>query len=491
LGFTPLADAYNLANTLPNMLYDLVLGGVAGAAFIPVFVERLRVETQRRAWKSISSVLTGSLLITVIASAVIWIAAPWIVEGVSSLQQHHTHVSTAQRQVTVSLLRWFVPQVASYAVLSMVGAIVNIHRKFAAIGWAPVANNLICIAVLLTSAAVNPHLSVTKISAGAIELLGLGTTAGVLIQALLVLPALRGTGASRLTLRLDWHDPAWSAVRRLGAWTLGVVVTNQISLLVILATALAMGGQGPVSAYTYGWSFMQMPFAVVVASIMATRTPALAEHAADGDLHAVSSLATDMLRRSLVVIIPLSLFFLVLARPLMAVSLGGGNLTTSSLAGIALSVLAAGLPGFTIFQVAIRTLQSVQRAVDVFILYVVQNALTVAGALVMGRHSFGGLVGSISLAYSVAALLALSTVRYRGVSLTSNLFSPSVRYASTWGLISALMTVVTYDTFSATRGVGLLIRFIVSALSAVGVWGVGFLYWRERSKSEPSPRGNL
>jgi putative peptidoglycan lipid II flippase len=51
LGFTPIADSFNLANTVPNMLFDLVLGGVAGATFIPVFVERLALDGERRAWK--------------------------------------------------------------------------------------------------------------------------------------------------------------------------------------------------------------------------------------------------------------------------------------------------------------------------------------------------------------------------------------------------------------------------------------------------------
>jgi len=490
LGFTPLADAYNLANTVPNMLYDLVLGGVAGAAFIPVFVERLRLETQRRAWKSISAVLTGSTSVIVVASIVVWITAPWIIDGFMALQ-HHSAVSVAQRDVATTLLRWFVPQIAGYAIVSMVGAIVNIHRKFGVIGWAPVANNVVCIAVLIIFRLGSSTTSIRHVSSQQLLVLGLGTSAGVLLQALIVIPSLRGTGASRLTPRFDWHDPAWRAVRRLGSWTIGVVLTNQISLFVVLAFAVAMGGNGPVSAYTYGWSFMQMPYAVVVATILATRTPVLAEHATDGDLRAFSEIATDILRRALVIIIPVSLFLLVLARPLVAVMLGGGNLSRSSLAGISLSVLAVGLPGFTIFQIAIRTLQTLQRAVDVFVLYVVQNALTVAGALLLGRHSFGGLVGSISLAYSVAALLALSTVRYRGVSLTSNLFSPAVRYASFWAFVASVMTIITYDAFSAHRGLGLLIRFVVSAVSCVAVWGVGYLYWLERSKLERRSRGNV
>ena len=63
LGFGPIADAFNIANTVPNMLFDLVLGGILGATFIPVFVERLALDGERRAWKSISSVITGSIVV--------------------------------------------------------------------------------------------------------------------------------------------------------------------------------------------------------------------------------------------------------------------------------------------------------------------------------------------------------------------------------------------------------------------------------------------
>ena len=75
LGYSPLADAFNLANTVPNMLFDIVLGGIASATFIPVFIERLANDGERHAWRSISSVLTASLLVLVLASALAWVLA--------------------------------------------------------------------------------------------------------------------------------------------------------------------------------------------------------------------------------------------------------------------------------------------------------------------------------------------------------------------------------------------------------------------------------
>src|SRR6202167_5845016 len=96
LGFTPIADAFNLANTVPNMLFDLVLGGVLSATFIPVFVERLAIDGERRAWKSISSVVTGALIVLAAASALAWLLAPYIIDGFTFLERTSTaHQSAA------------------------------------------------------------------------------------------------------------------------------------------------------------------------------------------------------------------------------------------------------------------------------------------------------------------------------------------------------------------------------------------------------------
>ena len=81
LGFTQLSDAFNLANTVPNMLFDIVLGGILSATFIPVFIERLATDTERRAWRSISNVVSAAVLLLFAASLLSWVGAPWIIQG--------------------------------------------------------------------------------------------------------------------------------------------------------------------------------------------------------------------------------------------------------------------------------------------------------------------------------------------------------------------------------------------------------------------------
>jgi putative peptidoglycan lipid II flippase len=473
LGFTPIADAFNLANTVPNMLFDLVLGGVLGATFIPVFVERLAIDGERRAWKSISSVVTGALMVLAAASIVAWFCAPWIIEGFTALSHPSTSVSVTtldqQRALATSLLRWFVPQIFFYGVIGISTALLNIRNRFAPGSWVPVANNIVCMGVLVWFHLVDPNPTLHSLQGSSHLLwLGLGTTLGVAIQFLCLVPSLARADLWRLSLRFDHKDPALRTVARLGSWTLLVVVANQLSLYVILAFAFGIPGKGNVSAYTYGWSIMQMPYAVVVVSVLGVLTPQLAGLSTSQDFAGLSERLRFGLRQSLVIITPCTLVLVVFAQPIVAILLHHANGAKQLSVGTVLAVLAAGLPGFTIFQLCVRGLQSMQRAREVFILYAVENLLTIALAIVIGRHSLAGLIASISIAYSATAIVALLALARHQVRIAGVIWAQHVRRSLWASLLATLAMALVYASSSATQGLGLIVRLL-------GALAVGFV----------------
>ena len=472
LGFTPIADAFNLANTVPNMLFDLVLGGVLSATFIPVFVERLALDGERRAWKSISSAITGALMVLVVASVLAWFAAPWIIQGFTAL--NHTtsneslHTLSQQRTLATALLRWFVPQIFFYGIISIATALLNIRNRFAPGSWVPIANNAICIGVLVWFHLVDPTPTLHSLEgSNHLMWLGLGTTFGVAVQFLCLLPSLARSDLWRLSFRFDRKDPALRAIGRLGTWTLLVVVANQLSLFVILAFAFAIKGKGNVSAYTYGWSFMQMPYAVVVVSVLGALTPQLAGLATGQDYAGLGERLRFGLRQSLVIIIPCTLVLVVFAQPIVGILLNHVNDSKQLSVGIVLAVLAAGLPGFTVFQLCVRGLQSMQRAREVFYLYVLENLLTIGLAIVIGRRSLAGLTASVSIAYSAAAIVALYALARHHVRVASVIWARHVRRSLWASLLATLVMALIYASSSATQGVGLITRFLGAV--AVGV----------------------
>ena len=328
LGFTRLADAYNLANTTPNMLYDVVLGGVLSATFIPVFVDRLATRSERDAWRAISAVVTLSVVVLAGASVVFFLAAPLIISAFTALDHTHGGLATAslghERAVATTLLRWFVPQVFFYGLIALATALLNTRRKFGAPAWVPIANNLVSVGVLLWfhHVAGVPSLLGAQLHRNQLVLLGLGTTLGVVVQALLLLPSLGRARLRRLTWRWEPGHEAVRTVVRLGAWTFGFVMANQVALFVVLALAVGAGGAAPVSSYTYAYTFLQMPYAVVAVSVMSAVTPDLSEKWATGDRAGFRRRMAGGLRAVLAIIVPAATGMLLLAKPAVAAAAG-------------------------------------------------------------------------------------------------------------------------------------------------------------------------
>jgi len=494
LGLTHLADSYNLANTAPNMLYDIVLGGVLSATFIPVFVDRLTKRSEREAWRAISSVVTVSVVLLVTATVALWFCAPAIIDALTVLGHGHLLPATleSERAVATTLLRWFVPQVAFYGLISLATALLNTQRRFIAPMWVPIANNVVCIAVLLWFHTVTerPSLVGAQLHPNQLVLLGLGTTLGVAVQALLLLPSL-----GRARLRLRWRfDPLHEAVRtvfRLGAWTFGFVVSNQVALFVVLALAVSTGGRAPVSSYTYAYTFFQMPYAVVAVSVMSAVTPDLAERWSTGDQGAFRRRLAGGLRAVLGIILPAAMGMLLLAKPTVALLLGHGasSAASTSTTGSALALFSLGLPGFCTFLYVVRVLQAMQRTRVAFWLYLVENGLNVALAVAL-VHPLGvrGLALSLSIAYSVAALVGLAVLRHWLGRLGSPRVWAPLRRVAVATLVMGAVVLVVSNISGATHGPALLARVVGSIVVGVVVFAatIGFLGHRAERRPPPS-----
>jgi putative peptidoglycan lipid II flippase len=499
LGFHHLADAYNLANTTPNMLYDIVLGGVLSATFIPVFIDRLATRSNREAWRAISAVVTLALVVLAAATVVFWVLAPLVIDAFTAFG-HSSGISpaalTSERAVATNLLRWFVPQVFFYGVISLTTALLNARQRFGAPTWVPVANNLVCIVVLLwfRHLASNPSLNGVQAHGQQLILLGLGTTAGVALQALLLAPSFARAGLGRL--RLHW-EPGHEAVRtvlRLGLWTFAFVMANQIALYVVLALAVGAKGDATVSSYTYAYAFMQMPYAVVAVSVMSAVTPDLSRFWALGDVAAFRRRFTGGLRAVLSIILPAAVGMLLLAKPAIALLLGHGAARPQQTAdaGAALAILAAGLPGFCSFLFVVRALQAMQRTKVAFWLYLVENGINIVLAVALVHSmSVRGLAVSVSVAYSLAALLGVAVLRGWLGHLGGRRAWAPLRGSALSTVVMGIAVLIVSNLSGASHGFGLLVR----VLASVTVGGAAYLgtavvmaNHERRTKRLPPPR---
>ena len=498
LGQTPLADSYNLANTTPNMLYDIVLGGVLSATFIPVFVDRLANRDEDEAYESISAVLTVSLVVLGVTTVAALIAAPYLVGALTALDTH-AHGGQIQpvlleRHVATVFLRWFVIQIAAYGVFALGAALLNTRRRFVAVAWAPIVNNVACIGILVWFGLWAGHgasLATVEHHEAQLVLLGLGTSLGVVLQGVALVPSLQRSDWGRLHWRWNLRDDALRAVARLGGWTFGFVVANQVALFVVTVLAGSVAGPDPVSSYTYAYAFFQLPYGIVAVTIMSVVTPDLAATWSTGHQDAFLRRLSGGLRAILALIVPSAVGLLLLARPAVALLLGVGHSTPAQTAttGAALAMFALGLPGFCAYLYLVRVLQSMQRTKVAFYLYLVENGLNVALALLLvGPLGVRGLALSLSIAYSVAAILALAVFRqWFGPLAEPETWAPLRRVVV--ACVPMAVVVLVVSNLSGSTSAGALTVRLVGAVLAGGVTFGAAVLWLGR-RDEVRRRGH-
>ena len=439
MGFTRLTDSYDLANVTPNIVYELVLGGILSATLVPVFVDLLATEDDDDAWRAISAVVTAAAVLLVLVTAVFVVVAPLLVQLYTV--GNDTASLDEQRAVATSLLRMFAPQVALYGVVALVTAVLHARRRFAAPMFAPVLNNLVVIGVLLALPHVADEVTLASVrhDTAAQLLLGLGTTAGVAAMALALLPSLRRSGAR---LRPVWNPrhPAVVTIVRLSGWTAGFVAANQVALMVVLV--LANGDAGDVAAYRAAQIFFQLPYGVFAVSIMTALQPDLSERWALGDVAGYGRQVGRGLRTIAAVAVPAAVGYLCLAHPIVRVALEHGALGSGSADRTAdvLVMFALGLPGFSAYLFLMRAYQARKDTRSVFVLYLWENGINVVLALALyPALGVEGLALAYALAYTVGTALALARLR-RDIGTVD--VAGVVRTWARVALASAVMAVV-------------------------------------------------
>ena len=392
---TELLDTYNIANTLPNAVYELVVGGTMASIVVPLLTRAALSEAD-------GGVLYAQRLLTLIVyllgalTLVAVAAAPLLID------LYAPGFTSDQRDLAIMFSRYFLPQILFYGVSATAAAVLNIRGRFGASAWAPLSNSVIVIAVGLAYAAVGGS-TTTTLAPGHLLLLSLGTTAGVLAQMLLVVWALRRSGFP-VRLRLD---PRGIGVRRIGAlgvWVLLSVAATQV--LVAAATrAASRGGAGGITAYQYANAIFHVPVAVIAVSVMTAMLPRLSQYAARGEPQRVVTGLSRAVRTALVVMAPIATAFLLLGPQIATVLFDHGNSSAATVRVLGLVLAAYGLTlvPFTSYMIMQRGLYALQDTRTSALITVAVCAVGVAGCATAGwLLAPGDIVIGIPVAYAVA-----------------------------------------------------------------------------------------
>jgi putative peptidoglycan lipid II flippase len=414
IGRATLADTYNLANSTPNIVYELILGGVLSATLVPLFVDNI----ERRDDRATSAIFTVAMTVLVVLTAIAMLFAP-LIARLYALDTTGAE-RTAQLHVMTVFTLWFLPQMLFYGFTALATALLNAHRRFVAAAFAPVVNNVIVIAILIvfaenTRSARAAWIDVRRISGdtGKLALLGAGTTAGIVAMALVLVPAIKRLRV-HLRAAFDWGHPAVRRMLRLSGWTIGYVVTNQIALLFVLLLAKS-GATGDVSAYLYAYAFFQVPHGLIAVSIMTTMMPELSRSAAQRDLPALGRRFRVGLRYLLLLMLPAAALFATLAQPMLGVLVRGGfHAHDAAVTADTLQAMAIGLVPFSVYLYALRGFYALHDTFTPFWINAIENGVNVALAVALfPTLGVQGLAWAWTGAYTIAAVIAIVVLARR------------------------------------------------------------------------------
>ena len=358
LGTGLLGDAFNVANTTPNIIYNLLIGGALSAVFVPLIVQSFRQEDGGSAYIS--------RLLSLIASALLFITIAAMLLAPLLISLYAPTFSGRSRDVTLAFALYCLPQILFYGLYGILGQIANAKEKFGPMMWAPIANNLLVIALFSYFISVTDEISLETISDSQIALLGLGSTVGIALQALILIPTLKKSGL-KLSFRRDWRGVGLDKAMRLASWAFIFVLISQIGFLITvnLATRAAVLAQEQGIDYGVGYTpyanaylVMLLPHSIVTISIVTALLPGLSKLAFDKKLSEVRDQLSKALRLTAILTIPASLFFFFFAVEIASAIFFGISEQSAEYIGRVLAAMSLGLIPLSINLVLIRGLNA-------------------------------------------------------------------------------------------------------------------------------------
>lgn len=405
-------DLFTIANTVPNMLYILLAGGVFNAVLVPQLVRSMKNdEDGGEAYTN--RVITLAALFLGAVTVLLVVLAPQVMSVLLDSRFSQPELAE-QRQSVIDLARYCLPQVFFYGMFVLVGQVLNARERFGPMMWAPIANNVIAVSVLAVYLVVFGEATGEEktgpFTGGQELLLGLGSTAGIVAQLLILLPYLRSAGFTYRP-RFDFRGTGLAHTLRLGTWTVLFVIVNQAAYAVVVrlatsGTAASADGTG-LTVYASSFLLVMVPHAVLTVSLATAILPRLSAHARDREYAALSGTLADTLRTALAVVLPFAALLPVVAPEVatLVFDYGAGAADVENFVPT-LSLFGIGLVFFTVHYLMLRGFYSMEQTRTVFFVQCAVSATNIAAAFLLVRAtSAADTAPALTLAYAAAYLV--------------------------------------------------------------------------------------
>jgi putative peptidoglycan lipid II flippase len=417
LGTTLLGDTYNVANTMPNILYNLIIGGALTAVFVPQMVRAIREPDGGSAF--ISRLVTATCVVLALLVAASVFVAPLLVRLFAG-----SYVGRPEFNLTVLFMRYCLPQIFFMGIFAILGQVINAKGKFGPMMWAPVANNIVVIGVFAYFLHISNGWRVSTITQSQATWLGLGTTLGFVIQLLCLIPVIKKIKI-KIRPRFDWRDPEIKKSLHLASWTLAFAAISQLSYLVTVnlstsaAIRAAKAGITTGVGYTpYGNAFLilLLPHSIITISIVTAILPLLSRHAIDQKFKEIHDELVRAIRLVGIITVPSAIAFLLFGPLITRTLYFGISNADARYLGLVLSAFSLGLLTLSVNLIALRGLNAFEnvklQVISNAIANVVASALAFVFALSLPpKWVTVGLAAALSMSYYVGAWSSIRLLR--------------------------------------------------------------------------------
>ena len=474
LGNTLITSAYQVANTLPNAIYDLVAGGLLGTAFIPIFL----LQRERYGKKEGDEFACNILSIIIVVMGALAVLASIFAPQVIATQTFTVDDEAQVTEYAILFFRIFAAQILFYGVGGVLEGILNANRVYFLPALAPVFNNILTIISFFSFvplSAIDETLAIVVLAAG--------TSLGVFVQMALQIPALAKAGF-KFRFKINLRDPALIEALKIAFPTFVYIVGTLVSYSFRNAFSLQTGDNGP-STLSYAWTWFQLPYGVVAVSLSRTLFTEMSHAVAQEDWEGLREHVRRGITTTLLFIIPLAGLMGSLATPLMQLFQAGAfSAEDASYVGSILALWVISLPFYSVLRYLHNVFASMRRfvtyAVVSCIMVVVQcglyaflcqdSLLGLAGIPIADLVYYGGCcivmlvvlyrrIGSFHLASILNTAVRVLAATAIGIAVTYGL--STVLPVTSEGMLTAFVTIIVCGC------VGLVVIFGLCALFRV------------------------
>ncbi|MGE9808355.1 MULTISPECIES: murein biosynthesis integral membrane protein MurJ [unclassified Janibacter] len=383
------ADAWNAANTLPNLFHLLLAGGVLNAVIVPQIIKAMKHDDGGQEF--VNRLLTVAMALMAVATIVLTAAAPLLVAIVTDAGW-----SARDRGLATTFAFLCLPQMFFYGLYTLLGQVLNARGRFGAYMWAPALANVVAIAGLLWFLLTDQPLeaAVEDWTPQMIAVLAGSTTLSIVLQALVLIPPLRRIGFR--------YRPVWGlrgsglgAASRMAMWAFAAVCLSQAGYIVTSrvltgathrATAAGVDGAG-LTAYSNAFLIFMLPHSLITVSLVTALFTRLSHAAGARDTELVTSDLRRGLRLPAVVLIPGSAAIILLAPLVTQVILfGNAREQTDTLVPVLIAMFVGLLP-FGWYYLVQRVYYAYEDGRTPFLLQIVATTLAVAFTLYGGTRA--------------------------------------------------------------------------------------------------------